>query len=457
MLIDILVTVTSFILAYVTRNSPYFDKYGSLYEFSQYLWIFWIIVPTWPLILRRFGLYEDLVGTHISTIIGSLIKSVTVGSLILATALYMTKNDLFSRLLFVWFMIYDFGFLLTEKLIIRHIIKRSGERGDSRRIVLVSTQEGVIKFSNLLGPAHEELRMGIIGYFTIDQSGRPVDGIDCIGPIRGFRNFILEKTVDEVIFILPREYIEEMEEYILDCEEMGITVHMLLDIYRLTLAKTRVSYFGNIPLLTFYTVSLDENALFIKRIIDIIGSIIGLIIAGIIFIIFGPLIKLESEGPIIYSQPRVGKNGRVFKFYKFRTMYADADERKKELEHLNVMEGAMFKIEDDPRITKIGGFMRKLSLDEFPQFWNVLKGDMSLVGTRPPTLDEVEQYELRHWRRLSTKPGITGLWQISGRNEITDFDEVVELDVKYIDNWSLGLDIKILAKTVGSVFKKTGM
>ena len=138
-----------------------------------------------------------------------------------------------------------------------------------------------------------------------------------------------------------------MEEYILDCEEMGITVHMLLDIYRLTLAKTRVSYFGNIPLLTFYTVSLDENALFIKRIIDIIGSIIGLIIAGIIFIIFGPLIKLESEGPIIYSQPRVGKNGRVFKFYKFRTMYADADERKKELEHLNVMEGAMFKIEDD--------------------------------------------------------------------------------------------------------------
>lgn len=191
--------------------------------------------------------------------------------------------------------------------------------------------------------------------------------------------------------------------------------------------------------------------------IDIFVSLIGLFITGILYIILGPIIKLQSPGPVLYSQPRVGRNGRIFKCYKFRSMYADADERKKELEHLNKMKGAIFKIENDPRITPIGKIIRKYSLDEFPQFWNVLKGEMSLVGTRPPTVDEVKQYENCHWRRLSIKPGITGLWQVSGRNNIEDFDEIVALDVKYIDNWSIWLDLKIIAKTVVAVFKKTGV
>ena len=168
------------------------------------------------------------------------------------------------------------------------------------------------------------------------------------------------------------------------------------------------------------------------------------------------MIKLESPGPLFFSQKRVGRNGRIFKIYKFRSMYADAEERKKELMEQNEMDGLMFKMTDDPRITKIGKFIRKTSLDELPQFWNVLKGDMSLVGTRPPTVDEFEKYESHHKRRLSMKPGITGKWQVSGRSDIQDFEEVVKLDCEYIDEWSPFLDIQILFKTVGVVLTHKG-
>lgn len=195
----------------------------------------------------------------------------------------------------------------------------------------------------------------------------------------------------------------------------------------------------------------------LKRLTDIAGSIVGLVITGVVGIFIGPVIYFESPGPIVFSQIRVGKGGRKFRLYKFRSMYMDAEERKKELMTQNEMKGLMFKIKDDPRIIKgIGHFIRKTSLDEFPQFWNVLKGDMSLVGTRPPTVDEYEKYEAHHRRRLSMKPGITGLWQISGRNDIMDFEEVVKLDVEYIEHYSLELDIKILVKTVLSVLKRDG-
>ena len=193
-----------------------------------------------------------------------------------------------------------------------------------------------------------------------------------------------------------------------------------------------------------------------KRVLDIIGGIVGLILTGVFVIIVGPAIVIESPGPIFFSQTRIGKNGRRFKIYKFRSMYMDAEERKKELMEQNKMSGLMFKMDDDPRITKVGKFIRKTSIDEFPQFWNVLKGDMSLVGTRPPTEDEFKQYKARYKKRLSMKPGITGLWQVSGRSSITDFEDVVKLDVQYIENWSFGMDLKILVQTVLVVLKHDG-
>jgi exopolysaccharide biosynthesis polyprenyl glycosylphosphotransferase len=188
--------------------------------------------------------------------------------------------------------------------------------------------------------------------------------------------------------------------------------------------------------------------MFAKRMLDIVGSLVGMVLLAIATIFVAPAIKLESPGPVFFGQTRIGKNGRRFTFYKFRSMYQDAEERKKELMAQNEVNGLMFKMKDDPRITKVGKFIRKTSIDELPQFWNVLRGDMSLVGTRPPTVDEFERYEAKHKGRLSMTPGLTGLWQISGRSDIMDFDDVVKLDMQYIDHWSILKDIKILISTV---------
>lgn len=222
---------------------------------------------------------------------------------------------------------------------------------------------------------------------------------------------------------------------------------------------------GNYTVVTTCINMASAGQLVLKRIMDICSGLAGCILTGIIFLFVAPAIYIKSPGPIFFSQYRVGKNGRKFKIYKFRSMYMDAEERKKELMKQNrVSDGLMFKMENDPRVIGsekgpgkgIGNFIRKTSLDEFPQFFNVLKGDMSLVGTRPPTVDEWEKYELHHRARLAIKPGLTGMWQVSGRSEITDFEEVVKLDTKYISEWSFMLDIKILFKTVLIVLGQKG-
>ena len=454
--LDVLLTLVSFLLAYALRGSISFDRHGQLFGLQQYLWVLWIIVPVWPIVLKYFGLYDGALVAKMPVVTMSILKSVLVTSLILASAIYFVKDSPFSRLFFGFFISIDFILLLIEKIILKWLYHRPHSKYNDKKVLLVSAPEGVFKFSNLVA-REEDVNINIIGYLTIDSSRNTVDGVECVGSMEDLNRIMLAKAVDEVIFVLPKTYIPEIEGYIIDCEKMGITVRMLLDFYDLKLARTQISYLGNLPMLSFRTVNLDENQEFIKRIIDIVGSIVGLLITAVLFLVFGPAIKLESPGPVFYSQTRAGQNGRKLCCYKFRTMYADADERKKELEDRNIMKGAIFKVENDPRITRVGRIMRKFSLDEFPQFYNVLKGEMSLVGTRPPTEDEVARYEQYHRRRLSIKPGITGLWQVSGRNSIEDFDEIVALDVKYIDNWSLWLDIKILFKTVFAVFHSTGM
>ena len=194
----------------------------------------------------------------------------------------------------------------------------------------------------------------------------------------------------------------------------------------------------------------------VKRLMDIVGSLIGCVLTLLITPFVALAIKIDSPGPVFFSQTRIGKNGRRFKIWKFRSMYIDAEARKKELEAQNEIKGLMFKMEDDPRITKVGKFIRKTSIDETPQFFNILVGDMSLVGTRPPTEDEFEQYNGYYRRRMSITPGLTGMWQVSGRSDIQDFEEIVKLDLEYIDNWSLLLDIKILFKTVFIVLGRKG-
>lgn len=267
--------------------------------------------------------------------------------------------------------------------------------------------------------------------------------------------YATHEVVDEVFINLPSEKYD-IGEFVSKFETMGIDVTVNLNAFDLNFAgNKRIREVAGLNVVTFSTNFYKPSHVTAKRVIDICGSLVGLLICGLVAIVLVPLIRKDG-GPAIFAQKRVGKNGRYFKFYKFRSMYVDAEKRKKELMAQNTMKGGMFKMDNDPRITPIGRFIRKTSLDELPQFYNVLKGDMSLVGTRPPTVDEYEQYTPEQKRRLSFKPGITGLWQVSGRSEITDFDEVVRLDVSYIDGWTIWSDIKILLKTIKVVFKRDG-
>jgi len=256
----------------------------------------------------------------------------------------------------------------------------------------------------------------------------------------------------DVVFIhLPAYSRDEIRNMILSFEKMGVTCHYCVDIDGLDIPDKSVGKFAGHMVITYAAAMFDYRRMLIKRCIDIVGALVGMVITIFLTPFIACAIVINSPGPIFFSQTRIGKNGRRFKMYKFRSMYMDAEERKKELMKQNEVQGLMFKMEDDPRITKVGKFIRKTSLDELPQFYNVLKGDMSLVGTRPPTEDEFEQYSLHYRRRLSITPGLTGMWQVSGRSDIKDFDEVVKLDLQYIDNWSLSLDFKILLQTVGVV------
>lgn len=266
-------------------------------------------------------------------------------------------------------------------------------------------------------------------------------------------------VVDEVFIQL--DSIQDREKFlkgmILEFEKMGIVVNLNLDLFNLGVTgEKRIYKLEQYHVVAFSSRLFDYRMVLVKRLIDIVGAIVGLMITFVVGLVLAPFLLLESSGPLIFKQKRVGVNGRIFEFYKFRSMYVDAEKRKKELMGKNEIQGLMFKMENDPRITKVGAFIRKTSIDELPQFWNVLKGDMSLVGTRPPTLDEYEQYSYYQKRRISFRPGITGLWQISGRSDIKDFDEVVKLDLEYIDNWSLLLDIKIILKTILVVFRGSG-
>lgn len=275
-----------------------------------------------------------------------------------------------------------------------------------------------------------------------------IEGIHVHDGINNLTSRLITDPFDEVFINTPNIPQKDMKDIILGFEEMGITTHYNLELPGFGKANTQFDDFLDYSVLTYSMNRTSYKRLFIKRGLDILGGIVGLIITGIVTLFLAPAIMIDSKGPVFFSQTRIGKNGRRFKIYKFRSMYIDAEERKKELADKNEMSGLMFKMKDDPRITKVGAFIRKTSLDELPQFLNILKGEMSLVGTRPPTEEEFKNYNEHYRRRLSMTPGLTGLWQISGRSDITDFDEVVKLDLEYIDNWSLTEDIRIILKTV---------
>lgn len=341
---------------------------------------------------------------------------------------------------------------LLWKRIVRNGIKKNSAK--DRVIVVVSNEDADSFIGELMERDYAEYQ--IVGCILYNDDVRTkVQGIPIACKLDDFKEYVRDNVIDAVL-IRPDRVNNNLRKTINGFVEMGITVYIELTKTYGSFPDMHGGSFGEYKVLTISVHTARFRQLFVKRLADIVGSLIGLIFAGFAFIVFASIIKKQSNGSIFFSQIRIGKNGRQFKLYKFRSMYVDAEMRKKELQDSNKMRGQMFKIDDDPRITPIGRFIRKYSIDELPQFWNVLRGDMSLVGTRPPTIDEVEQYEAHHRIRLSIKPGMTGLWQVSGRNNITNFEEVVELDKKYIHEWNLGLDIKILGQTILAVFGGKG-
>lgn len=366
-----------------------------------------------------------------------------------------------SRLMIGYLVVIDAGLVWgvhqLEKLYLR---RRKKNKRKASKVLLITTPQYAKQVVADMQDVEQNLELtGIVFLQDEIEQGDCVCGIPVVGNVETYMEFAKLNVIDEALIYLPEMRANEtiLKNMILELEKMGIVVQFHIELPDLGVKDSkRVYRLGKYYVIAFSSRFFDYRLVIIKRLIDILGSIIGLLITVVIGMFLAPFLLLESPGPLIFSQDRVGKNGRVFKFYKFRSMYKDAEERKKELLEQNEMQGGMFKMTNDPRITKVGKFIRKTSIDELPQFWNVLKGDMSLVGTRPPTVDEYEQYESYQKRRISFKPGITGLWQISGRSNIKSFEEVVQLDLEYIDNWTIGLDIKILCKTIVAVFGGIG-
>lgn len=359
------------------------------------------------------------------------VKYVSLSSGFLIIYLFLVKNsDTYSRLTI--FHLWWLGIILDyiARIGLKTYLKKK-QASKARAVLIITTEEqaeeNVKQLKEHAYAGIYPIGIAIVGAYSGTET---IAGVPVIGKETEVLSYITGHVVDEIYINTSREVKleSEVEKYI----EAGETV------------------------LTMTFKSATARQLLMKRMLDICGGLVGVVMMGIIFLFVAPIIKKQSPGPVFFSQWRIGRNGRKFKIYKFRSMYMDAEERKKELMKHNQMEGLMFKMDNDPRIFPFGHFLRDSSLDEFPQFWNVLKGDMSLVGTRPPTVDEYEQYELHHRRRVSIKPGLTGLWQVSGRSDITDFEEVVRLDTEYISNWRLASDLKILIKTVGVVLARKG-
>ena len=355
------------------------------------------------------------------------------------------------------------GFLtrvLWKKYILKHGIPMS--RKDSMLVVL-DADSAEHTMNRLLDNPLEHY--DIVGAVLNKGDREQVQGVPVVCKLEEAAKYICQEWIDSVYIDCPSTD-PRIAKLMDDCHTMAVPIHYHVPAMTRDGSKQFVERIGGTTVLTTSINYATPVQLFAKRVIDILGGLIGSFLALIIMAVIGPMIKRQSPGPVIFKQTRIGRNGKQFQIYKLRSMYMDAEARKKEL--WKDSRGAMFKLDFDPRIignevlpdgtrkTGIGEFIRKTSLDEFPQFFNVLKGEMSLVGTRPPTVDEWEKYEFHHRARLACKPGITGMWQVSGRSEITDFEEVVKLDTQYIMNWSMGQDFRILLKTIGIVLTGRG-
>lgn len=396
------------------------------------------------------GYYQEFYYTVRYTVI------IVVG---LVVVLYLIQQAYeFSRSVYVFFAVFNILITYAAHTVFKKIIWKYYRKSASSEKMLVITVSSMAEevLGNLIRGKEWYYDITAAAVYDEDRRGCTINNVPVVASKDDLYSTVVQMTVDEVFICLPGLAAGEIRDMVERFEEMGLTCHYNVDLFSRANPNTYVQQMAGYSVISFALKTMDSRRLLIKRMLDIVGAVVGLAATAVITPFVALAIKLDSPGPVFFSQTRIGKNGRRFKIWKFRSMYMDAEERKKELEARNEMNGLMFKMEDDPRITRVGKFIRKTSIDETPQFLNILAGDMSLVGTRPPTEDEFEKYNGYYRRRMSITPGLTGMWQVSGRSDIQDFEEIVRLDLEYIDNWSLGLDIKILFMTVFTVLGRKG-
>lgn len=464
--LDMICLQLAYVLAYAISGYG-FNPYGIIIyrNMAVFLELADLIVifayGTMKSVLKR-GYYRDFVVT--------VKHSIMIGALAILYLFLLQQGQAFSRLTLILTVVIYLVLTYVVRELWKKLLRKQMADGGERKLLIITSEDVAEQVvSNM--QENNYARYSIAGVVVIDAdwTGRTINGIPVVANEENAAMYVCQEWIDEVLIVIS-EVLPYPSELIEKLTETGVTVHLnLAKITNVTGKKQFVEKVGNYTVLTTSINYASTKQLMLKRLMDIAGGLVGCILTEIICIFVGPAIYIASPGPIFFAQERVGKNGKKFKMYKFRSMYMDAEERKAELMKDNKLgDGKMFKLDFDPRVignkilpdgthkTGIGDFIRRTSLDEFPQFFNVLKGDMSIIGTRPPLISETSLYELHHRARLAIKPGITGMWQVSGRSDITDFEEVVRLDKEYIENWNIGMDIKILFKTVLVVFKKDG-
>ncbi len=446
--IDACVFAFSFWFAWKLRADPdimAFFKLDPINSFESYTYVFLILIPTGPLVLEAQGFYDRSALSPRRMAFRALLKGCLFTTLGLILTLFFVRREL-ARSVPLLFGIIVFCLVLAKEELMRLGLRTKFARSQmQRRFVLVGTPEDTAAMRERLKSGRHE-GMVVLAEHNLNES-----------PISDLAHLLHEHSVNGVIINARHNYFEQIESAIRTCELEGVEAWLVADFFKTQLSRTSLDDFQGRPVLVFRSAPEDSWQSVGKQLLDL--SLAGSMAIAIspVLLVVALLIKVTSPGPILFRQQRCGLNGRPFTIYKFRTMVTDAEQRKAELAAMNEMTGPVFKVTNDPRITPIGHFLRKYSLDEFPQLFNVLRGEMSMVGPRPLPVDEVKRFDdLAHRRRLSVKPGLTCLWQISGRNNVKDFRDWVRLDLEYIDNWSLWLDLKILWLTIPVVALGTG-
>jgi exopolysaccharide biosynthesis polyprenyl glycosylphosphotransferase len=453
---DIGVLVASFFAAYLLRTQ--LRWHHELLPLREFVWVLGLIVVLWPTLARSVGLTDSQTYLWPRRMFLLTARVHVIGGLALLSTLYMLRAVEVSRLFMQTFLAVSGAAFIAERALIRRVMVRRGARRSpyGRRTLVVGTTAVAAQFQRLL-IMRPHWGSEIAGFLEVDG---PLEQTFCDKPVLGrMRDLepLLDATiVDDVVLATPLDS-AEVDQIVEMCAERGLTFHTLVHVPAPPDARPYAESLGN----GLYLMSLERTPqsvlpLLAKRLVDIVGGLVGVILFGVAYLVLAPLIKLTSPGRAIFKHTRVGQNGRLFTLYKFRTMRSDAEAHKAALADANKMRGHVFKMVRDPRVTRVGRVLRRFYLDELPQFWNVLKGDMSLVGPRPPLPEEVAAYAAYHRRRLSVRPGITGPWQARGNGVVADFEDIVRMECDYIDQWSFWLDILVMLRTCTTVARMAG-